>query len=260
MTDEIPFPPLRDLPSGHLAARERHLLSEIAREQERPRLSLPNIRVFERRRSWRPVVVMAVAVAALAGAGIAIAAGLGAFEGTPAPPEISTNFSQFNKMADQATQQGFAQHFPQADVSKAHGVIEIQTPDGPEDLWAAPNDQGGQCYFIDWANDPPGQDGSKYGFGGCGTPATTTKPIDPGGPIWIVGHPDLMTVNGTVSVDAATVQITFHDGSTMTLPVVEHMFLGSISKAREQMDSARLEKVTAFDASGNQVAEWTSPH
>lgn len=211
----------------------------------------------KRVRGWRPVLVAGVAVAALAGAGVAIAAGFGAFEGTPAPPDVSTSFSQLNRMADQATQQGFAHAFPQADVSKAHGVIEIPTADGPEDLWAAPNDQGGQCYFIDWASDPPVQDGSHYGFGGC--PPATTKPIAPQGPIWIVGHPDLMTVNGSISVDATTVQLTLADGSTMTLPVVEHLFLGSIDKGRAQMSDARIEKVTAFDASGNQIAGWTPP-
>jgi hypothetical protein len=75
---EISFPPLRDLPSGHLAARKQHLLREIAREQERPRL-LPSIPLLQRRRSWRPGVVVVVAVAALAGAGFAIAASLGVF-------------------------------------------------------------------------------------------------------------------------------------------------------------------------------------
>lgn len=46
-----------------------------------------------------------------------------------------------------------------------HGVIEIQTADGPQDLWVAPSDQGGTCYFIDWANDVPGPGGQQFGFG-----------------------------------------------------------------------------------------------
>jgi hypothetical protein len=212
------------------------------------------------RRPWRLVVGAAVVVAALAGAGVAIAAGLGAFEGTPPPPDVSTSFSQLNQLADQATQQGFEGEFPQADVSKAHGVIEVQTPDGPEDLWAAPNNQGGQCYFIDWANDPPMQDGAKYGFGGC--PSKATQPIDAGGPTWIEGHPNLLTINGTVSVDATSIQISLQDGSTMTLPVVEHAFLGSIDEPAGQtgLGDMRVEKATAFDASGNQVAVWTPTH
>jgi hypothetical protein len=89
-------------------------------------------------RRWRPVLVAAVVTAALAGAGVAIAAGLGAFEGTPAPPGVSANFSFYNQMADYAVQQGFSGMSAHADVSKAHGVIEVQTPDGPEDLWSHP--------------------------------------------------------------------------------------------------------------------------
>ena len=210
-------------------------------------------------RARRPMLGLAVTVAALASAGVAVAAGLGAFEGTSAPPAVSSSFTLLNRAPDQTTQQGFADKFPQADVSKAHGVIEIPTADGPEDLWAAPDDQGGQCYFVDWANDPVEQDGTMYGFGGC--PPATSDPIVVGGPIWVVGHPDLMTVSGSVSADAATVELTLQDGSTLTLPVVEHMFLGSIDEPAGQtgIGDTRIEKATAFDASGNQVAEWTPP-
>jgi hypothetical protein len=212
-------------------------------------------------RRLRPVLVAAVAVAALAGAGVAIAAGIGAFEGTPAPPDVSASFSQLNRMPDVQVQHGFAAKWPQADVSKAHGVIEVQTADGPEDLWAAPNDQGGQCYFIDWANDPPQQDGTKYGFGGCPPAWATSKPINPPGLVWVVGHPGLTTVWGSASADAASVELTLQDGSTVTLPVVEHVYLGSIDAPAGQsgIGDTRIEKATAFDAFGNQVAEWTSP-
>ena len=50
------------------------------------------------------------------------------FQGTPAPPAVSTSFESSNKIADLATQKGFGARFPHADVSKAHGVIQIQTP------------------------------------------------------------------------------------------------------------------------------------
>ena len=200
----------------------------------------------------RAVLGLAIAVTAFASAGVAVAAGLGAFEGTPAPAAVTTSFTMLNRAADQATQQGFANAFPQADVSKAHGVIEIPTSAGPEDLWAAPSDQGGQCYYVDWANDPVEQDGTVYGFGGC-PPASA--PIDVGD-VSLAGHPDLLTVDGSVSVDAATVQVTLHDGSTLTLPVVEHAFLGSIEKPTQTSDW-QIERATALDASGNQVATWT---
>jgi hypothetical protein len=59
---EISFPPPRDLPSGHLAARKQHLLNEIARRERTPRL-----------RSSRPVVAVALVLLALAIAAVAIA-------------------------------------------------------------------------------------------------------------------------------------------------------------------------------------------
>jgi hypothetical protein len=210
-------------------------------------------------RSWgvRPVLAAALVVGVLAGAGVAIAAGFGAFEGTPAPPEVTSDLNVPKQIVAYATKQGFAQAFPQADVSKAHGVIEIQTPDGPQDLWAAPNDQGGQCYFIDFANDPVGSSGGKPGSGGCVTPdAYGDSKIVADGPGWGIDHPDLETINGSVAVDAATVKIALQDGSTLTAPVVEHFFLASIAKPATPGDS-KLERVTAFDATGTQVAEWT---
>jgi len=202
------------------------------------------------RRSRRRYMALAALVGALVLAPAAWAA-VNAFEGTPAPPAISEDFTQLNSMADLAVQQGIAAKWPHADVSKAHGVIEIQTADGPEDVWTAPSDEGGQCYFIDWANDPPEQDGSQYGFGGC-PPAIPPASNISWGAAWIAGHPDLVTVDGNVYVDASTVQVTLDDGSTVTLPLVEHVFLGSLPKG------SVVDKVTAFDAAGNVVARATA--
>jgi hypothetical protein len=198
------------------------------------------------RRSRRRYTAVAAAVAVLVLAPATWAA-VDAFEGTPAPPDVSTNFRQLNQLADSTIQEGFASKLPQTDPSKAHGVVEIQTADGPEDLWAAPNDQGGQCYLIDWPNDPPGADGSRYGVDGCEEsppPASNISFSD----VWVYEHPDVMTVYGTVYVPAATVQVTLDDGSTLALPVVEHLFLGSAPKG------AKVENLTARNASGNVVA------
>jgi hypothetical protein len=42
---------------------------------------------------------------------------------------------------------------PKAIVSKTHGVIQVQTADGPLDLWAAPATDGGTCCFVGWQSD-----------------------------------------------------------------------------------------------------------
>jgi hypothetical protein len=168
------------------------------------------------------------------------------FEGTPAPPAVSTSFEAGNKVADMATQKGFGEQFPHADVSKAHGVIEIQTADGPQDLWVAPNEQGGKCWFVDWANDPAGP-GGQFGFGGCDPSPSPASNIN-WGSVWVDPHPDLLTVWGHVFVPAATVVLHLDDGSGATLPVVEGGFLGSLRKG------VKVSSLTAYDADANAVA------
>ena len=65
-----------------------------------------------------------------------------------------------------------------------------------------------------------------------------------------------MTVWGTVFVDAAFVRVTLDNGSTLNQPVVERLFLGSPTGDQGSLSSGeKVEKVTAFDAAGNQVAE-----
>lgn len=169
------------------------------------------------------------------------------FQGTPAPPAVSTSFEAGNKVADMATRKGFGDEFPHADVSQAHGVVEIQTPDGPQDLWAAPNEQGGTCWFVDWANDPVGPDGQQFGFGGCDPSPAPASHIN-WGSVWGYSHPDLITVWGHVFVPADSVHVRLDDGTTTTLPVVEGAFLGSFRKG------AQVESLTAYDGSGNVVA------
>jgi hypothetical protein len=209
------------------------------------------------RHSGRSRLVLGLAAAVVVIVPTAVAFGgklVDLFEGTPAPPKISTNFTALNRMADSAIRQGIAAKLPHTDVSKAHGVIEIQTPDGPQDLWAAPSDQGGNCYFIDFADDPPGPTGQN-GFSGCDRSPPPASNIN-WGEVWVPAHPDLLTVWGTVFVEAASVRVTLDNGSTLNLPVVERLFLGSLTGGESSLaNGEKVEKVTAFDAAGNQVAE-----
>jgi hypothetical protein len=229
-------------------AKHIYLLATSGQKHGPSRLAPP------RRRTRHPRLVVAFAVLALVIVPTALAFRgkiVDLFEGTPAPPAVATVFSQFNKLADFSTQQGFAAKVPHADVSQAHGVIEIETADGPEDLWTAPSDQGGKCWFIDFANDPPGPNG-QLGFGGCDPSPPPASNIN-WGDVWVVSHPDLMTVWGSVYVDAAIMQLTLANGSTVNLPVIEGLFLGSLAK------TDTVTQLTAYDAGGNKVAEWASP-
>jgi hypothetical protein len=212
------------------------------------------------RRTRRRYAVITVAVAALllVPAGLALRA---VFQGTPAPPAVQTWF------ADALTQKGFGNRFPHADVSQAHGVLEVQTPDGLEDLWVAPNDQNGACWFIDFAEDPPGPDG-QYGFGGCYPFASfalgrsregaygvlwpsTFRRLQSGidwGAVWIHLHPTLQTLWGRLTVAATRVEVDLANGSTLHLPVVESFFLASLSQ------DDRVTEIRAYDDSGAVVA------
>ena len=101
-------------------------------------------------RSRRYVVALALAAAlVLAPAAWAITR---AFEGTPAPPSVKSNFQLSNEMAAKFPKT-FGRKFPKAIVSKAYGVIQVKTADGPLDLWAAPARGGGTCDFVGWQSD-----------------------------------------------------------------------------------------------------------
>jgi hypothetical protein len=206
------------------------------------------------RRSRRPRLVLALVLAALVIVPAAVAFGsriVDLFEGSPPSPGISIAYAAFNHNADEAVQQGFAGWFPRVDLRGLHGVIETRTADGPEDLWTAPNDQGGQCWWIDFANDPLSE-GHQLGNGTCDTatpPASNISIED----FWRDEHPSLATVDGRVYVDASSVQLTLADGSTVTAPVVEGFYLFSLGK------SDKVTQATAYNAAGSSVAEWTRP-
>jgi hypothetical protein len=190
------------------------------------------------RRTRRRYGVVAVAIAALLLVPTSLAL-RGLFHGTPAPPAV----------ADAMTRKGFADKFPRADVSQAHGVLEVQTSDGPEDLWVAPSDQGGQCWFIDFADDPPGPDG-QFGFGGC-YPIPGGESVD-WGAVWIEPHPALQTLWGHLNVTATRVEADLANGSTLHLPVVENFFLASLAK------DDRVVQIRAYDDARRVATSGTS--
>jgi hypothetical protein len=168
------------------------------------------------------------------------------FQGTPAPPAVTTSFEGNNQIADMATQKGFGDKFPHVDLSRIRGVLEIQTPDGPQDVWAAPNERGGTCWFVDWADDPA-PNGDQPGYGTCDT-GEHSGSIGMGY-TWGYTHPTLRTLFGQVYPPADRVVVELRDGSTRTLPVVEGVFLGSFDK------DAELAHITAYDGN-DQVGTW----
>lgn len=196
------------------------------------------------RRSRRRFIAVVAAVGVLVLAPATWAA-VNAFEGTPAPQVIQQNFS-YTRVTINPTTGAILDLLPAADASKAHGVLQLQTSDGPLDLWAAPEADGsGTCWFVGWESDVSIH---ALGFGSCTTsndaaitPATYND----------ASHPAYTVLVGSVTGSETTLDVTLTDGSTTTLPVAEHLFLGALPHG------SKLASITGRDANGNVVASWT---
>ena len=157
MNDFTP-PPARQLDPERRAQLKRHLLSEIARGEPRPRVSA--------RGSWIALAAV-VAGAAVATSALAWAGGLLDFvAGEPAPPPVRRTF----ELADEARERVLpifrSGGGPEVIAERAHGVLAIDTSVGPVILWAAPARSGGACYILDIkASRLP--DGRPNGGAGC---------------------------------------------------------------------------------------------
>lgn len=203
-------------------------------------------RLHRRRIGLASVVVALVAVPS----GYALAH---AFEGTPPPASVSNAVSVMNAMTDQANAyaaaQGFAAHEPHAIGSTVHGVVQVQTADGPVDLWAAASDSGGTCYLFDWEADGTTASGVARAGGTC----DERLPSSGLGVAWewSAEHPAYKVVYGRTTLAATTIELRFADGTTTSLPIVEHLFLGVVPNA-QQIVSAR-----ALGATGAELAEQT---
>jgi hypothetical protein len=217
---------------AHMAAR--------ARPRRRP-VSRPRSRV---------AVALAVAVLVVVPAAFAVGSRvLDAFTGTPPTPTVSARYSELNSMSQLADagaiKHGFAQDAPVVDIDKAHGLVQVETSDGPEQLWTAPADDGSTCLLAEFVNDArsgeiwcdTGHHSSEIAFG------------------WEEGadHPNLLTGIGFVYADADTVTLTLADGSALTAPVVEGAFLVSLAHG------STVTHVAAYDANGNEVATYDPP-
>ena len=210
------------------------------------------------RRSRRRYVAAAavVAVLILAPAAWAITH---AFEGKPAPPSVKSFFRASNKMSAQMAK-ALGRKEPKAIVSKAHGVIQVKTADGPIDLWAAPARGGGTCHLVVWEPNPSHPRGAESG--GCYAAIATRNNADSsghnldwssGGDYW---HRNYNVVTGYAYGGATTVRVTLSNGNTKTLPVVEHLFLAALHQSLHWRQRPKIISLTARNAHGQIVGYW----
>jgi hypothetical protein len=202
--------------------------------------------VHRARRDQRRYTAVVLAIATLVLASCSWVA-VKAFEGTPAPPPVRGTF-EFSNRADAAFAKRIGKKFPQAIVDKAHGVLQVQTKHGPLDLWAAPSTDGGSCFLVGWEADMT----EKLQLGGSGGCTQGHEPRVGAGTFQESNRANTV-LYGVATGSVATVRVKLWSGRTVTLPVVEHYFLGALP-----IGSA-VESVTGRDASGKIVARYKQP-
>lgn len=178
-----------------------------------------------------------------------------AFEGKPAPPSVKSFFQTSNKM-NATIAKALGRKEPRAIVSKAHGVIQVRTTDGPLDLWAAPARGGGTCQLVAWQTDASHPRTSQSGGCYAATPTSNNLDWSSGGDYW---HRNYNVVTGYAYGDATTVRVTLSNGGTKNLPVVEHLFLGALPQSIHWGQRPTIISVAARNARGRVVGYWRRP-
>jgi hypothetical protein len=227
--------------------------------------SLVETHVVRRRvpRSRRRGLSAAVVAAALLGALLVTPAfGLGdrlldLFEHPPAPPEVQAHFAANDtlrrQLFDHAEAAGHRLHdrFSRVVAREARGIAAIESADGrPIYLWAAPTEDGRQCWLIQAGAEAA--TGRPYGFGSCDAreAASEMRP----GMMWIAERPSVKILHARVYDEAIRrVEIVVEGGREVSLPVVAGHALGTVEK------EARVLAFVGRDASSNEVARMTLP-
>ena len=168
------------------------------------------------RRSRRRYGAVAVLVALFVLVPVAWAVD-GAFNAPP-PPQVQSAAAAWNRLVPQVVAHAEANGWPDpeqygttADLSKLHGLVQVQTPDSPLDVWGAPSSNGGLCYFSTYEADLAPGSRNAGGPGGCSQPGGLAKnyavEIDS-------GHPDVYLTSGyTDNASAASAQVTLKVGA-----------------------------------------------
>jgi hypothetical protein len=209
-------------------------------------------RLARRRRHPRPSIAIAIAAAAAAVVAAAPALGLGGklvrlFDsGEPAPAPIERSFAELDADAPPELATGVA----------ASQTRKLVLP-GDVALWIAPTNRGGFCLFVEggggqcdtaralefWPTFSIGGDYSHQG-------------VIENGPVLIDGS--------TTLDDAASVEVQFEDGSSVTIPVVwvttpiDAGFFGYDVPAANLRVGARPKLLILRDADGNELRRDSS--
>lgn len=169
-------------------------------------------------------------------------------QGQPAPPEVQTYFASNDqaraRMFAFAEEAGTALHdrFSPVLASEARGIFAIESPDGPVFLWAAPMEDGRQCWLLQAATTTPGG-----GLGSCdGT--DEQRPMVPE-TLWSENRPNVEIVHARIYDDAITqVDVVLDAAPEVSLAVAAGHALGTVPT------EDRIVALIAYNADGKEVA------
>jgi hypothetical protein len=152
-------------------------------------------------------------------------------EGKPAPRAVQSYFAADNALRQRLLAYertaGHELDHRYSDVvpTEARGVAAIESPDGPIYLWAAPTQDGRQCWLIQAGADPTTS--RPYGFGSC-------DDASPASPLlweryWTQERPTVQIVHARVYDNSITRVVFDADGSQpLSLRVVSGHALGTV--------------------------------
>jgi hypothetical protein len=212
------------------------------------------------RRSRRRGALVAVASATVLGVLLVTPAfGIGGrllelIEGPPAPPEVQTFFAASDEtrkmMFAHAQEAGVRLHerFSPVIAGEARGVFAIEPADGPIYLWAAPTEDGRQCWLMQAGTNLA--TGSPMGLGSC-DPSDVTAAMSPE-TWWTAERPSVEIIHARVYDDAIVrVDVELDGAPAVALPFVAGHAFGTVAK------EARVLAIVARDASGDEVTRFT---
>lgn len=240
-----------------IEAPDEFPLPERAYTHHRP---LIGARVATQRRPQRsrrrgPVVVVAVA-SALGVLLVSPAFGVGGrlwdlINQPPAPPDVQKHFA----VTDALREQRFAQttpaerelqdRFSRLVAGGARALATIESADGAIYLWAAPTEDGRQCWLIQTAEEP----GTRRPLGSGSCDSLRPTGVIQVGTIWTVDRPSVAIVHARVyDATISRVDVEVEGAPTIALSVIAGHALGTVAK------EARVVAVVGRKADGDEVA------
>jgi hypothetical protein len=169
-------------------------------------------------------------------------------QGKPAPPEIKSYFASNNKqrvrMFAFAEKAGAALHdrFSPVLANEARGVFAIESPDGPIFLWAAPTEDGRQCWLLQATRETPG--GGVASCDGADEPRPMRAET-----LWSENRPNVTIVYARIYDDAITrVDVVLDAAPEASLAVAAGYALGTVSK------DEKIAAAVGRNADGQEVA------